>query len=71
MCSHGLRWDPDLGEQQGFYWTDKTFAVPHCVVETIEKKSIFVKCACIEVNVEGMELTILHYNQLAFNFLAY
>jgi len=70
MCTHGILWDPEMGEQQGFYWTDKTFAVPHCVVETIEKSSIFVKCACIEVDLMGMEIRTVQYNQLAFNFLA-
>ena len=69
-CSHRGGWDGDEGRERGFYWSSYFFTVPHCVVETITKGSIFVKCGCIEQTYYGMEMTEILYSQLPFNFLA-
>ena len=69
-CSHRGGWNGDQGRERGFYWSPYFYTVPHCVVETITKGSIFVKCACIEQTYYGMEMTEVLYTQLPFNFLA-
>lgn len=36
--------DPD--EQDVFRWNSEVISVPHCLVETLKKDSIYVKCGC-------------------------
>lgn len=70
-CSHRGYRGSERGPYREFNYSPSFFAVPHCVVETITKQSIFVKCACISSNsgYEGDRISI-EYAQLPFNFLA-
>jgi len=65
--------DPGSGKcGNGFHFTDFIdTAVPHCVVDTIEKASFAVKCGCVETTVEfESRAERVIYTPLPFNFIA-
>jgi hypothetical protein len=56
--------------ERGFSFKPDDFFVPHCVVETIRKDSIFVKCACVSSTSLNENNPTMRYDLLPFNFIA-
>ena len=61
----------------GFTWDQSPngsgISIPHCVVETIQKGSIFVKCGCVQMSdftSTEDDAPIITYTMLPFNFIA-